>query len=56
MPDHCEERQISLEWAGPLTRCVMDAPPYIAEWIESHPNWTAQRWRCDYPENEDKKA
>ena len=56
MPEQCEERRISLEWSGTLTRCVMDAPPYIAQWADSHPNWRPERWRCVYPEIEDKKV
>ena len=56
MPESCEERKISIEWSGTLTRCVMDAPPYIAEWINMHSNLRAERWRCVYPENEDEKV
>lgn len=56
MPEHCEDRRISLEWAGSLARCSMDAPPYIAEWIGDHPNWRAERWRCLNDAVEEKKA
>lgn len=56
MPERCEERRLRLEWSGTLTRCVMDAEPYIAEWTDAHPNWRAERWRCVYPENEDEKV
>jgi hypothetical protein len=56
MPEQCEERRISIEWEGTLTRCVMVAPPYIAQWTDAHPNWRAERWRCVYPENEDEKV
>ena len=55
-PERCEDRSISIEWSGTLTRCVMDAPPYIAEWIDAHPNLRAERWRCVFPEIEDKKV
>ena len=55
-PDHCEDRRISLEWSGSLSHCAMAAPPYIAQWIDEHPNWRAERWRCVYPESEDEKA
>jgi hypothetical protein len=31
-----------------LNQCVMNAQPYIAQWINEHPKWVAVRWRCDY--------
>jgi hypothetical protein len=31
-----------------LNQCVMNAQPYIAQWINEHPKWVAMRWRCDY--------
>ena len=55
-PAHCEDRRISIEWAGPLTHCAMSAPPFIAQWVDEHPNWRAERWRCVYPGSEDEKV
>ena len=56
MPEQCEDRKITIEWSGTLTRCVMDAPPYIAEWIDVHANLRAERWRCVYHGNEDERV
>jgi hypothetical protein len=37
-----------------LQQCTMSAPPYIAQWIGQHPNWTAVKWRCQYPHMREK--
>jgi len=37
-----------------LHQCVMNAQPYIAQWINEHPKWVAVRWRCDYGGSEGK--
>jgi hypothetical protein len=34
----------------------MAAPPYIAQWVGEHPKWTAVRWRCEYPRNNQKAS
>jgi hypothetical protein len=31
-----------------LNQCAMTAQPYIAQWINDHPNWMAVRWHCEY--------
>jgi hypothetical protein len=30
-------------------QCVIQAPPYIAEWSDQHPAKRVTRWRCAYP-------
>jgi hypothetical protein len=37
-----------------LNQCVMNAQPYIAQWINEHPKWIAVRWRCDYGGSKEK--
>jgi hypothetical protein len=37
-----------------LNQCVMNAQPYIAQWINEHPKWVAVRWRCDYAGSKEK--
>jgi hypothetical protein len=37
-----------------LNQCVMNAQPYIAQWIGEHPKWLAVRWRCEYSGSEEK--
>ena len=34
----------------------MAAQPYIAQWIGEHPKWTAVKWRCEYPSNNQKAS
>ncbi len=48
-PTKCEEQHLQFASSGSLKQCVMNAQPYIAQWIGDHPKWTAVRWRCDYP-------
>jgi hypothetical protein len=33
---------------------VFAAQPYIAQWVGQHPNWTAAKWRCEYPHAKEK--
>ena len=47
-PSHCEDQHLQFTWNGSLNQCVMNAQPYIAQWIGDHPKWTAVRWRCNY--------
>jgi hypothetical protein len=37
-----------------LHQCVMNAQPYIAQWINEHPKRVAVRWRCDYSGSKEK--
>jgi hypothetical protein len=30
-------------------QCMMQAPPYIAQWVNEHPAAHVTRWRCAYP-------
>ncbi len=45
----CEDQHLQFELNGSLAQCAMAAPPYIAQWIDQHPKWTATRWHCEYP-------
>jgi hypothetical protein len=47
-PTRCEEQHLRFAATGSLNQCVMNAQPYIAQWIGDHPKWTAVRWRCNY--------
>ena len=53
-PSTCEERNLVFSANFSLNQCVMAAPPYIAQWIGEHPQWTAVKWRCEYPHSHDK--
>jgi hypothetical protein len=49
-PGPCEDRHLQFAGSGSLTQCVMSAQPYIAQWISQHPEWSAVRWHCEYPD------
>jgi hypothetical protein len=48
-PDHCEDQRLEFTWQGSLRQCVMNAQPYIAEWIGDHPKWSVKSYHCEYP-------
>jgi hypothetical protein len=48
LPGQCEDQHFSFSADMSLNQCVMNAQPYIAQWINEHPMWVAVRWRCDY--------
>jgi hypothetical protein len=56
LPDQCEDKhlQFAAGMSMSLTQCVMNAQPYIAQWINEHPKWLAVRWRCEYGASEEK--
>ncbi len=53
-PNQCEEKHLVFSSAASPQQCAMAAPPYIAQWIGQHPNWTAVKWRCEYPHSYEK--
>jgi hypothetical protein len=53
-PNVCEERHLQFSWQGSQRQCMAQAQPYIAQWINEHPNWTAVRWRCEIPGSREK--
>jgi hypothetical protein len=48
-PDQCEEQHLEFSWQGSLKQCVMNAQPYIAQWIGDHPKWSVKSYHCEYP-------
>jgi hypothetical protein len=53
-PTTCEETHLVFSSNVSLKQCVMAAQPYIAQWVGEHPKWTAVKWRCEYPRNNQK--
>ncbi len=53
-PDQCEERHLEFSWQGSLKQCVMNAQPYIAQWIGDHPKWSIKSYHCEYPHMKEK--
>jgi hypothetical protein len=47
-PSQCEDQHLQFAANMSLNQCVMNAPPYIAQWVGEHPKWMAVRWRCNY--------
>ena len=50
-PNRCEEQRLEFSSQFSLSQCVMNAQPYIAQWVDEHPKWMAVRWRCNYSGN-----
>ena len=44
-PNVCDERSISFIDTTRST-CMMHAQPQLAQWINTHPDWTIARWTC----------
>ena len=55
-PTSCQEQHLLFESQGSLRACMMQAPPYLAQWAGEHPGVRIARWRCDWPESERKGA
>lgn len=44
-PDSCQQRSLLFTDITPMT-CMMGAQPTLAKWVETHPNFTIQSWKC----------
>ncbi|MEM8958418.1 MAG: hypothetical protein AAGC86_11450 [Pseudomonadota bacterium] len=44
-PEECRERSMLFSDVTPI-QCLMGAQPQLAKWVETHPNFTIQSWRC----------
>jgi hypothetical protein len=47
-PSECriERLSVSIEPVPPQ-QCMVGAQQIIAEWVQSHPKWRIERWRCE---------
>jgi hypothetical protein len=45
-PGVCRDQVIPLSNETSTMRCVMMAPPHVAQWNEEHPEWRVVRWQC----------
>ena len=48
-PTQCDEQRLQFASQESLMQCMMQAPPYIAQWSNEHPAARVVRWRCGYP-------
>ncbi len=53
-PSVCKEQHLLFESGGSLRACMMQAEPYLAQWVGEHPDMKVVRFHCAWPENEDK--
>jgi hypothetical protein len=47
--DPCRDQHLRFASSMSLRQRVMAAPPYLAQWLNEHPQWLAVRWRCAHP-------
>jgi hypothetical protein len=45
-PSVCRDQTIPLDSEISPARCMMTAPPHVAQWNEEHPQWRVMRWQC----------
>jgi hypothetical protein len=45
----CDEQRLQFAAEESLMQCMMQAPPYIAQWTDQHPATRVTRWRCAFP-------
>jgi hypothetical protein len=49
-PAACDERRLLFSSENSSLRgCMIQAQPFIAQWVGDHPNVTVSRWRCAVP-------
>jgi hypothetical protein len=46
-PDICREEPSRVEITTPMV-CLIQGQQIAAEWIEEHPKWRLQGWRCQF--------
>lgn len=45
-PGECKDFRLPLDGDIDAQSCVMNAPPFFAQWSEEHPAWRVMRWKC----------
>jgi hypothetical protein len=51
-PGTCREYHLPFQSSGSMRACMMQAQPYLAQWIGEHPYLRVARWRCEWPGQE----
>ena len=54
-PSQCDEQRLQFVSQESLMQCMMQAPPYIAQWSNDHPATRVAQWRCAYLGRADEK-
>ncbi|WP_181704005.1 hypothetical protein [Chthonobacter albigriseus] len=47
-PNECRHQRMPFD--GPLMACAMNGQIAAVEWLQTHPKWRLNRWRCGPPE------
>ncbi len=45
-PSSCRDYTLPVDGDMDAMRCALEAPPFLATWQQSHPQWTVRRWKC----------
>jgi hypothetical protein len=53
-PTECRNEHLQFIDQGSLAQCMNQAQPYLAEWSTEHQNLRIVKWRCAYPDTDDK--
>jgi len=48
-PNACREERVPVMSQISERQCANSAPPFIAQWIGEHPQYSVVRWRCEAP-------
>jgi len=51
-PNRCGEARMQFSSEVTPMQCLMQAQPYMAQWVEEHPGRRVASWRCARPEVE----
>ncbi len=55
-PTACSEKHFLFESYGSLSKCMMAAPPYLAQMMRQYPGERVRRWRCAWPDKTEGNA
>lgn len=55
-PSACEERSMATLPEMGLMKCMAQAQPQLAIWIEEHPSFRVARWFCRHSDNREQRA
>lgn len=45
-PTECRDMHFQFVEETTLHGCMFQAQPYMARWIDEHPQWRIKRWKC----------
>lgn len=45
-PASCKDYKLPVDGDMDTVQCSLLAPPFLANWQESHPDWAVKRWKC----------